>query len=267
MGKADWHQDFCADPFVFVYKGIPYLFYETLSAQRKGVLGCFSWTNGQWKQLGLVLEEPWHLSYPQVFEDNGALYMIPESSAANEVMLYISDAFPTGWQKRTTLLRGNYADTTLLKWEGRYYLFAFCQDSVFPRLELWMSEDLLGPWSLHPQGKCLTSSPCLRRPAGSCFVEESHLWRVAQDCDGGYGKRVFKVMIEELSPTVYREGGAFVLLDKRNPPHQVGKHTFNRFEMNGVTYVAYDSKRRVLNPWKEILKTFSCYFVKMFRKR
>ncbi|MBR4354798.1 MAG: hypothetical protein IKP97_05835, partial [Kiritimatiellae bacterium] len=65
MGKGKWNADYCADPFLFRYDGVNWLFYETLDKTGKGVLGCFKEVDGNWIQQGIVLEESCHLSYPQ----------------------------------------------------------------------------------------------------------------------------------------------------------------------------------------------------------
>jgi hypothetical protein len=46
-----------------------------------------------------VLEEPHHLSYPFVFEQDGQIWMIPESGAARNVSLYRAVEFPHRWTR------------------------------------------------------------------------------------------------------------------------------------------------------------------------
>ena len=48
-----------------------------------------------WTYRSVVLREPFHLSYPQVFEWDGAIYMVPESRQDAAVHLYVAEAFPT----------------------------------------------------------------------------------------------------------------------------------------------------------------------------
>ena len=242
MGKRPWHQDFCADPFFFYYGEDLWLFYETLNRGGKGILGCFKFEDDAWSQKGIVLEEPWHLSYPQVFEDKGNVFMIPESGASGEVSLYQTQSLPYGWEKVATLLTGHYADSTLLVASGKYWLFAY---SVNPEvhLELWMADQLEGPWKLHPKGRMIANSKRLSRPAGRCLVEDGQLFRVAQDCNGDYGKRVFRIPIYKLTPTEYTEGRAELLLDGKSYPKSSGKHTYNHLRFNDEHYVVVDSKK------------------------
>ena len=62
-----------------------------------------------------VIEEPYHLSYPFLFEFEGELYMIPEKARATRVDLYRCVAFPYQWELVKTLIEGfALADSTLV---------------------------------------------------------------------------------------------------------------------------------------------------------
>jgi len=72
-----------------------------------------------------VLEERSHLSYPFVFERDGQIWMIPESSANATVSLYRAERFPDRWVKETDLLTGITAsDATIVEHAGRLWMFA-----------------------------------------------------------------------------------------------------------------------------------------------
>ena len=63
------------------------------------------------------------------------------------------------------------------------------------------------------------------------MVREGRLYRVAQDNNSVlYGKRLFMVPIEEITPTMYREGAAVLLYDRRKPPYNYC-HTYNEIEV------------------------------------
>ena len=48
-----------------------------------------------WSYKQIVLDEPFHMSYPYVFKWQEDFYMIPESQEANSVRLYRALDFPT----------------------------------------------------------------------------------------------------------------------------------------------------------------------------
>ena len=61
-----------ADPFLFEYKGKLHLFYESKGLYTPGVLMMTSTSDlVHWSKPVVVLKEPFHLSYPWVFEENG----------------------------------------------------------------------------------------------------------------------------------------------------------------------------------------------------
>ncbi|MGH1560227.1 glucosamine inositolphosphorylceramide transferase family protein [Caulobacter segnis] len=43
-------------------------------------------------------QEPWHLSYPQVFEADGEIWMLPEAYRSGALTLYRAAAFPDVWE-------------------------------------------------------------------------------------------------------------------------------------------------------------------------
>ena len=238
LPKGDFDQKFIGDPFLFRWDGANWLFFEGLYANRgnrgrsKGVIGCFKQVEDRWEFVGKALEEPWHLSYPQVFSRDGHVYMIPESGCAGEVALYEALQFPFRWKKLKVIISGNYVDSTLLMHDNSLYLFATPEDALF-RSELWTARSLTGEWHKHPQSDNVSSSLKLRRNGGSFIRSGEKLYRIAQDCDGGYGKCLYRIPVLEISPSVYREGTAELLADAISWPQHMMHHTYNRIEDGG----------------------------------
>ena len=81
-----------ADPFLFVRGDELYLFFEHQRAGESGRIAMMKTRDLQtWTEPVSVLQEPFHLSFPHVFEDGGKVYMIPETQAADSVRLYCAD--------------------------------------------------------------------------------------------------------------------------------------------------------------------------------
>ena len=236
---------FCADPFLFHWQGANWLFYESLDKKEKGYIGCYKEENAKWIQQGKVLEEPWHLSYPQVFTEDGKVYMIPESCdfGKGAVYLYEADGYPTKWERVAKLIDCPFADSTILKHDGHWYLACY---TIPPNetAELWHAPSLLGPWERHPMWNKINQSRRLRRCGGSFVEREGKLYRIAQDCNGVYGKRLFMVQVLEISPTMYQEGDARLLWDRSKYPYNYC-HTYNEVILDGhrlsVVDVQHDS--------------------------
>ena len=183
-----------------------------------------------------VLEEPHHLSYPFVFERDGAVWMVPESSAAGRVDLYRATRYPGGWVKEATLLSDVVAsDATLLEQNGRWWLFATMRDaavaapagsgSYHDALCLWSAPDFRGPFTPHPANPVLID-PATARPAGRIVERDGQLIRPVQDCATGYGRALGLARIDRLDP----DGFAQTLIGRVEPgPAWAGSrlHTVN----------------------------------------
>jgi hypothetical protein len=118
---TDLKATFVADPFMLRVADAWHMFFEVMDAvTRRGVVGHATSVDAlAWTYRGCVLAEPFHLSYPHVFEWEGAFYMVPESKKAGEVRLYRATDFPTGWRHEATLLRAPLADCSPFRFDGR----------------------------------------------------------------------------------------------------------------------------------------------------
>ena len=116
-----------ADPFMLKANGTWYMFFEVMNEQSgRGEIGlAVSQDAFQWRYQQIVLREPFHLSYPYVFEWQNTYYMVPESYQAKSVRLYKAMEFPTRWTLVTTLLDGDdFIDPTIFHFNNHWWLFA-----------------------------------------------------------------------------------------------------------------------------------------------
>lgn len=203
---------FWADPHVLVKDGRYYVFIEELLyRQRKGFISVMEIReDGTPTTPQPVLEEPYHLSNPFVFEHAGQIFMIPESAGNRSVDLYRCVSFPDRWERCETLLSDVYAvDTTVHFHEGKWWLFTNIREhergSADDDLFLFWSDSLKGgQWKAHPRNP-IVSDVTRARPAGNIFEHEGKLYRPAQDCSVryGYGMRIQEIL--ELSESHYLE--------------------------------------------------------------
>lgn len=204
---------YVADPFMIRADGRWQMFFEILpEAVEKGVIGVASSDDGlKWTYQQVVLEEPFHLSYPYVFEYEGDFYMVPESHQDHSVRLYKAVDFPVRWEHVGNLLEGEeFVDCSPFHYQGRWWLFAGCGTLPFraDELRLFHSERLEGPWLEHPQSPVITGNPQIARPGGRVVVWGDRLFRFTQDCHPRYGLRVRAFEIHELTTENYRESPA-----------------------------------------------------------
>lgn len=243
-----------ADPFLFVHNNRLHLFYEEMCIGKGlGVIKHLHTDDlTHWSKPELITHEPQcHFSYPWVFEDNGSVYMMPETGCDHNIRLYkaVNDELTEFVKYKVILerkqeywdgIKFDFADSCIYKKEGNYYLFTSYYDGAKYHLELYISEHLEGPYSLHPMSP-ICEGNMFGRCAGSLIEKDGKLYRPAQDCSLVYGGQVHLMEIDDLSPTNYRE---HVLkenvLPKDMPLYKDGGHQLNFAEFLGQTVVATD---------------------------
>ncbi|XVF82957.1 hypothetical protein PTKIN_Ptkin16aG0093700 [Pterospermum kingtungense] len=162
-----------------------------------------------WQQLGIALDEDWHLSYPYVFNYLGQIYMMPEGSQKGELCLYRAIDFPLKWELDRIVLKKPLIDSFIIDHDGKYWLFG-SDHSSFGRkngqLEIWYSSSPLGPWKPHKKNPIYNRDRSLgARNGGRPFRYNGDLYRIGQDCGETYGRRVRIFKIEVLSGADYKE--------------------------------------------------------------
>ncbi len=190
-----------ADPFLVRADLSWFMFFEVNRAQ--GDIGLATSDDGlQWEYAGIVLDEPFHLSYPQVFHWQEEYYMLPEAHESGALRLYRAARFPGQWEFLAELMQGQFHDPTIFHYGDRWWLLAQTGSGT---LRLFLSEDLLGPWREHPESPVVEYDPRMARPAGRVVSHDDRLIRFAQDGSYIYGHQVRAFEITELSPERYRE--------------------------------------------------------------
>jgi hypothetical protein len=246
-----------ADPCLVDRGDAAFLFFEELRfADNKGFISCCELTpDGRTTRPEVVLDRPYHLSYPFVFFVGDDAYMLPETAANRTVELYKATAFPGDWELQATLLDGvNAVDPTLVEHGGRYWLFvniALLEEAKNDELCLFSAESPLGPWVAHPRNP-VVSDARRARPAGRPFIDHSgSLIRPSQDCSDSYGRAILFNRVEVLSETDYRET-TIGRLERGWRHGNLGTHTYSRSELweavDGCAWVsklgAYRDARR-----------------------
>ncbi|MBI1425221.1 MAG: hypothetical protein GC149_17370 [Gammaproteobacteria bacterium] len=204
---SDVNAAFVADPFL-VQRGENefYLFYEIFNTDtNKGEIAFSKSTDGtRWEYQKVILSENYHLSYPYVFRSENDYFMIPESSQDYSVKLYKAVEFPAKWEYVKTLLSGyHFADASIFKHKGYWWLFVSTREN--DTLNLYYADSIYGPWSLHKKSPLIRNNLSIARPGGRVVEIESKLYRIAQNCNGYYGKNISIFEIVEISTDEYKE--------------------------------------------------------------
>ena len=187
--------------------GTWYMFFEVMNADREtGEIGLATSRDAlSWKYARIVLSEPFHLSYPYVFRWEGRHYMVPETLGADCIRLYQARRFPTDWTPVADLVGGAFADPSLFRFRGRWWMFACDRPYRHDSLRLYHARELRGPWREHPCNPLVENDPCKARPAGRVGRSSLGLVRFGQVCSPDYGMAVRAFRIDELTLRSYRE--------------------------------------------------------------
>jgi hypothetical protein len=223
---------FWADPFPIQRHGKSYIFFEELpfGAGKAHISVIEVDRHGRASQPLRVLERDYHLSYPFLVEDEGQLYMIPESARNNAVEIYRCLDFPHKWRRERALLDGLFAvDATPYRAKDRWWMFANVSNNgaeIHDELHLFSAGALLGEWKPHRRNP-VKSDVRNARPAGRLFSHGHRLYRPAQICAPIYGagvalNRVLRLdadeFVEQEERRILPAAGSGVL----------GIHTLNR---------------------------------------
>jgi hypothetical protein len=201
---------FYADPFLIHRDGRHYLFFEDWDyAVNRGVISYVEIDeSGAHSAPRVALDTGSHLSYPCLFGDGDAVYMLPETGQRGRVELYRAHRFPEGWERERVLIEDVDArDPTLIRHAGKLWLFVALtadKDAAADELFLFWSDSLGGRWQPHPLNP-ISSDVRSARPAGRLFADGERLIRPAQDCSRAYGWRVALREVERLDERGYRE--------------------------------------------------------------
>ena len=94
-----------ADPLLFKFEANLYLFME--SYEYKYQKGCIVYSvlmpDGTFSVPKVIIKERYHMSFPMVFEWNGDIYMMPETSENQSINIYKCLDFPEKWEKKAEI--------------------------------------------------------------------------------------------------------------------------------------------------------------------
>lgn len=271
---SEYKEGFCADPFLVENEGSTFLFFEDFEYKKqKGRIMVSELSENENGQIvagkaRVVFDTDKHVSYPFIFSYDGKMYMIPETSADNEIALFQAVDFPLKWKKEKVLIP-DFAgiDATLHFEKGKWWIF--CSDDRMggnENLHIFHADDLFGKWEEHklnPVKLDIKNS----RMAGSFFSWNGKLIRPAQNCQGTYGKEIVLSEIEELSEDGFREREIMTLTTGDKSEYPEGMHTISV----GDGFVAIDAKkflgiRKYLDFWNSKQKEWIAKIKQVFQK-
>lgn len=231
---ADTYRYWTADPFLYKKNGEYYLFFEAFDRlKRKGVIGVRKIDGENAGKISIIYESEGHLSYPFIYEENGQLYIMPESMEEHKTFRLKCVDFPFKWEYDKDIFKGDYVDTTALDVNStKYYISEkVVEKGVFDRVDLLYETDDGVIESVNNPIKCDITNA---RSAGKIFKSGNSFIRPSQDCGEFYGEKLNFNKIEEISNQTYKETLLkTVTIDRiktNDCKKYVGIHTYNRLD-------------------------------------
>jgi hypothetical protein len=222
---------FLADPFGLWRDGKLHVFVETYDYRvRVGAIEVLTYD----ADLNLidrapVLNEPWHLSYPLIFEAEGETWMLPEAHRSEGLTLYRAVDFPTRWEKAHRIALDHVpVDATPLFHDGRWWLFytsASREPDKMGALHIAYADRLAGPWTPHPMNPVRMDASS-SRPGGTGRVIDGAVVLPVQDCSATYGGAIRLLRFSVLTPDrVAMAAGDRIEAPAKFAPYIEGLHT------------------------------------------
>lgn len=245
---------YAMDPFVFEYENDTYIFAEVYSILRsRGTIGYSKFDGKKFSRWKPVIIEKYHLSFPNIFQYNGSVYIVPEAYQSGEVYAYRAVHFPDKWEKvHVFISEVQYVDTAFVMNNGENYAFTYDIGNGEPK-SLYRYRISDGKF-LKDDCKLISSDDSVARLAGQFICYDGDLFRVSQDCDGCYGKALVFSRVDRFDENHYHDNPIFrfgindINLDKKVDIR--GIHTYNGSEHFEVV----DIKGEMFHPVGFIMK-------------
>lgn len=242
---------YLADPFGIQRGGLLTVFVEAYDHRtRRGDIRFFQYDDRDvLVRHGPALCEPWHLSYPQIIEDAGALYMLPEGHKSGALTLYRCDRFPDRWTPVARLLDQPAIDATVVRHGDGWWMFYALpgpDDRAMRELHVAFAPSLTGPWTPHPSNPVMTGfRGC--RPGGTALSAGDAVLLPVQDCRGGYGLAIDWLRITLLTTTEF----AATPFTRNEPGELLAGHGDGLHTLSGdASVTCLDVKGLRRSPWE-----------------
>lgn len=239
---------FWADPFLFEENGKEFVFFENFNySSGKGKISCGILSGNKLEDVKDVLVKPYHLSYPNVFKENGDIFMIPESGHNNRLEIYKANEFPEQWELYSTAFKGEIvADANYyIDKAGEKWLFINKGTIEDVNSELYIYKiDSLNLFSIIPHEQNPVIIDCRSsRNAGPIFEHEGKLYRPSQlNIKGKYGYGLNINITRKLTIEEYEED-QFVSIKPDFFNNLSGIHHVHQLKNKFIVDVAFKSLR------------------------
>lgn len=223
---------YLADPFVASRDGRHVVFVEDYDIRtNRGLVSAYELTKEGATPLGTALEEPFHLSFPFVFEHNGDLFMCPDTHEAKDIRLYRCTEFPLKWELHRVLMKDVSAtDTMIFERGGKWWMLTNIDTSALgdhcSELHAFSAESFdATDWRGHASNPLVIDSTYARN--GGLLRSGDALFRVFQvQRFDAYGAAMGIAEIKTLNQERYEET-QIAMIEPKFLPRLQAAHTYS----------------------------------------
>jgi len=221
---------YAADSFCFESNNSNYIVFEDYDYKTKRGIISLAKLNSNQKPIDIkpVLERPFHLAYPFVFQHNQSIYLIPETAENGTVELYKWDEENEKFDFQQVLVNIPGVDTSIVYYQRRWWIFCGLKNDLpNEKLHIYHSDTLTGNYKPHLLNP-VKVDPAGSRPAGQFIIKNDVLYRPAQHSVNWYGEKIDWFKINKLSTTSFSEEYVGDIKPQKQWEHNKGVHTFSQ---------------------------------------
>ncbi|WP_276840244.1 hypothetical protein, partial [Anaerovibrio lipolyticus] len=193
-----------ADPFVCHHDGRDYCFVELKSSYRlHGEIAVATIEDGIIGNFTVVISEPFHMSFPNIFKYDNQWYMLPETNYCNQVRLYKAVKFPYEWKLDKILCNDvRLVDHALFPQKTGFYVLSNDIVNLEQAYNRFFVLDMREKTFIEffPEGYWSNI-----RPGGNFYEKDNRWYHVLQDGVLAYGDYLHVYEVDEFSKKIFKE--------------------------------------------------------------
>lgn len=173
----------------------------------------------------IVLDLKTHLSFPVIYRVEDTIYVHPENSASGSSYIYKYDKSTEMLVEAGLMLDEPITDAIIKKIGNEYYMFATrLPEPNGDTMHIYRSDTFIGGYK---ECNTIKYKDCHARMGGDFVHSNGKDYRIAQDCNGAYGKGLiiesFELNVEKFSGKTVKE------IYMSSSSKYEGVHTYNTY--------------------------------------
>lgn len=241
---TEYKTEFIADPFLVIEDEIFYIFFEHKGAGNADIAFLSSTDGKNFEYKGIILDEAFHLSFPQVFKYRDEFFMLPEAKQSGNLILYKARNFPYDWEISDTLIHNKRLEDPALLITDSLNIISASEVNTLTQF-LYSSDSLQGNWVEHKAFKGRRGNET--RAGGSFIKFDNRYFLPFQNNNMGYGTSLSLYELKGNKTNFHFEKVIPQILEPQLSIEwfETGMHHLDVEEFNDKYYVVYDGKRKV----------------------